>query len=151
MFCSPLPHLEYSGVSALEPLNVGYLRWHLLALDTFVFRDDRQSFLCRTGVRASFGPNWYADLDVRVPGDPLGRRRAFRIFHFDSGREIAFQLESFARLEAEGVVNELVTPPAPFAPPRIQDRLVLTRGEPVATLTIRCCRVPGCDHSSCGQ
>lgn len=147
---TPLPEMYFSGPDILRPLSIGYMKWRLLAPTTFHFDEEHTRHLCFSGVKLKMGPNWYADLDVCVPGDPLCRVKPFRIFHWDSDREIAFGIDSLRAVQDEGAVYSLVPTYSSLDPPRCSRRVTIHRGEPLAILTLRRCSVPGCDHSDCG-
>lgn len=148
-----MPYISFFGPDPLRPLNVGYLQWQLLSQETLVFTPARTSFAVDTGVRLHLPSGYYGDLDVRVPGDPLGRVRAYRIFPEDSGRRIEFRMQSIDEVRERGETRKLRSEYYTMPPLRVSGdgRVLVCRGDAIATLKVRRCNVPYCDHATCGN
>lgn len=138
-----VPFISFSGNSQLQPRSIGFLRWHLLAQETLVCSANAAP-LCNTGVSVHMGPRWFAEVECKIIGDPVGRTTTYRI-RGPSEEEIMFFIESSEHL---AVVQRSHFAHCPYGP-RGAGRRIVSRGAVIATLTIRACYVPDCDHSDC--
>lgn len=141
------PHISYHGQPGLEPRCVGYKTWELFAQETLVC-GPRAAPLCDTQVCLHMNPEWYAILEYRVIGDPHGRVIVHRVAHYTE-YDVVFFLESHRHMER--------SQSAPRMELRREDRLAtratmaprVRRGDLVATVKMRRCLIPDCDHRSC--
>lgn len=140
-----LPFISFSGNPTLEPRSVGYLTWHLLAQETLVCSANAAP-LCDTGVSVHLSPCWFAEVECKIVGDQLGRTSTYRIAG-RSGQDIVFFLESTDHLAAAASSRHFAH--CSHGANQRAGRRIVNRGAVVATLTIRPCYVPGCDHSDC--